>query len=39
METFLTVHQETTRIMFQNRGSDAFLVFEEGHPHSKNHYI
>ena len=37
MERFITVHYETTRITFQNRGSDSLLASEEGHPHSKNH--
>ena len=37
MESFITVHYETTGITFQNRGSDSLLGFEEGHPHSKNH--
>ena len=37
MESFITVHYETTGITLQNRGSDSLLGFEEGHPHSKNH--
>ena len=39
MESFITVHYKTTGINFQNRGSDSFLGFEEGHPHSKNHFL
>ena len=35
----MTVHYETTRITFQNRGSDPLLGFEEGHSHSKKSYI
>ena len=31
MESFRTVHYETTGITFQNRGSDFLLGFEEGH--------
>ena len=37
MESFITVHYETTGITFQNRGSDSLSEFEEGQPHSKNH--
>ena len=37
MESFITVHYETTGITFQNRGIDSLLGFEEGQPHSKNH--
>ena len=37
MESFITVHYETTGITFKNSGSDYLLGFEEGHPHSKNH--
>ena len=33
MESFITVHYETTGITFQNRGSGALLGFEEEHPH------
>ena len=33
MESFITVHYETTRITFQNRGSGSLLGFEEEHPH------
>ena len=33
MESFITVHCETTRITFQNRGSGSLLGFEEEHPH------
>ena len=33
MESFITVHYETTRITFQNRGSSSLLGFEEEHPH------
>ena len=33
METFITVHYETTRITFQNRDSGSLLGFEEEHPH------
>ena len=33
MESFLTVHYETTRITFQNRGSGSLLGFEEERPH------
>ena len=36
MESFITVHYETTGITFQNWDSDSFLGFEERHPHSKN---
>ena len=35
MESFLTVQYGISGITFQNRGSDALLGFEEGHPHSK----
>ena len=31
MESFITVHYESTGFTFQNRGSDSFLGFEEGH--------
>ena len=37
MESFLTVHYETTEIAFQNRDSDSLLGFKEEHPHLKNH--
>ena len=37
MESFIAVHYETTRITFQNRGSDSLLGFKEGQPHSQNH--
>ena len=37
MESFITVHYETTEITFQNRDSDYLLGFEDGHPHPKNH--
>ena len=33
MESFIIVHYETTRITFQNRGSDSLSGFEEEHPH------
>ena len=33
MESFITIHYETTGITFQNRGSGALLGFEEEHPH------
>ena len=33
MESFITVHYETTRITFQNRGNGSLLGFEEEHPH------
>ena len=33
MESFITVHYETTGITFQNGGSGSLLGFEEGHPH------
>ena len=33
MESFITVHYETTRITLQNRGSGSSLGFEEEHPH------
>ena len=32
MESFITVHYETTRITYQNRGSGSLLGFEEEHP-------
>ena len=37
MESFITVHYETTGITFKNSGIDYLLGFEEGHPHLKNH--
>ena len=33
MESFITVHCETTDITLQNRGIDSLLGFEEGYPH------
>ena len=33
MESFKTVHYETTRITFQNRGSGSLLGVEEENPH------
>ena len=33
MESFITVHYETTGITFQYRGSGSLLGFEEEHPH------
>ena len=33
MESFITVHYETTRITFQIRGSGSLLGFEEENPH------
>ena len=33
MESFITVHYETTRITFHNRGSGSLLGFKEEHPH------
>ena len=33
MESFITVHYETTSINLQNRGSGSLLGFEELHPH------
>ena len=33
MESFITVHYETTKITFHNRGSGSLLGFEEEHPH------
>ena len=33
MESLITVHYETTRIIFQNRRSGSLLGFEEEHPH------
>ena len=37
MESFITLHHETTGITLQNRGSDSLLGFEKWHSHSKNH--
>ena len=39
MESFITVHYETTGIILQNRGSDSLFGFEEGHPHLKNYIL
>ena len=33
MESFITVHYETTDITLQNRSIDFLLSFEEGYPH------
>ena len=33
MESFISVHYETTRVTFQNRDSGSLLGFEEEHPH------